>query len=95
MRQDLPQQAIECRHFADIVPLGASVQALRGTDFIMWTIKFRNGNMKRFKFAIRTTPEGSADPAVGRSNPDRSKLEAPDFLFNEDLHACDMSQFNS
>ncbi len=44
-----PQNAIECRHYADVVPLGGSVQPLRGTDSIMWTIKFRNGNMKRFK----------------------------------------------
>jgi len=36
-----PQQAIEVRHYADIVPLGGSVQPLRGTDSIMWTIKFR------------------------------------------------------
>jgi adenylylsulfate reductase subunit B len=27
----------------------------------MWTIKFRNGNIKRFKFPIRTTAEGSAN----------------------------------
>jgi adenylylsulfate reductase subunit B len=88
-----PQQAIECRHYADIVPLGGSVQPLRGTDSIMWTIKFRNGNMKRFKFPIRTTPEGSADPVAGKSGWDQSKLTAPDYLFNDDLHSCDMSQF--
>ena len=56
-----PQQAIECRHYADIVPLGGSVQPLRGSDSIMWTIKFRNGNVKRFKFPIRTTAEGTAN----------------------------------
>jgi adenylylsulfate reductase subunit B len=88
-----PQQAIECRHYADIVPLGASVQPLRGTDSIMWTIKFRNGNMKRFKFPIRTTPEGSADPTAGRPAHDASKLTDPDYLFDNDLHSCDMSQF--
>ena len=49
-----PQQAIEARHYADIVPLGGSVQPLRGSDSIMWTIKFRNGTLKRFKFPIRT-----------------------------------------
>jgi adenylylsulfate reductase subunit B len=27
----------------------------------MWTCKFRNGLIKRFKFPIRTTPEGSAN----------------------------------
>jgi adenylylsulfate reductase subunit B len=35
----------------------------------MWTIKFRNGNMKRFKFPIRTTPEGSIDPYGGKPMP--------------------------
>ncbi len=50
-----PQNAIEVRHYADIVPLGGSVQPLRGSDSIMWTIKFRNGTIKRFKFPIRTT----------------------------------------
>jgi adenylylsulfate reductase subunit B len=61
-----PQQAIEARHYADIVPLGGSVQPLRGTDSIMWTIKFRNGTMKRFKFPIRTTAEGSIKPYDGK-----------------------------
>ena len=41
--------------------LGCSVQPMRGSDSIMWTIKFRNGTMKRFKFPIRTTAEGSID----------------------------------
>jgi adenylylsulfate reductase subunit B len=27
----------------------------------MWTCKFRNGVVKRFKFPIRTTPEGAAN----------------------------------
>jgi len=61
-----PQQAIEVRHYADIVPLGGSVQPLRGTDSIMWTIKFRNGTLKRFKFPIRTTAEGSIKPYDGK-----------------------------
>ncbi|MFO1268126.1 MAG: hypothetical protein U1F67_15930 [Rubrivivax sp.] len=45
-----------------IVPLGSLVQPLRGSDSIMWTIKFRNGTLKRFKFPIRTTEEGSIQP---------------------------------
>ncbi|MCC6247373.1 MAG: adenylyl-sulfate reductase subunit beta, partial [Rubrivivax sp.] len=36
---------------------------------IMWTIKFRNGKIKRFKFPIRTTAEGSIDPYGGREMP--------------------------
>jgi adenylylsulfate reductase subunit B len=32
-----------------------------GTEDVMWTCKFRNGPIKRFKFPIRTTPEGTAN----------------------------------
>jgi len=60
-----PQSAIEVRAYADIVPLGGSVVPLRGSDSIMWTVKFRNGKLKRFKFPIRTTPEGSIKPYEG------------------------------
>jgi adenylylsulfate reductase subunit B len=34
---------------------------MKGTEDIMWTCKFRNGLIKRFKFPIRTTPEGTAN----------------------------------
>jgi adenylylsulfate reductase subunit B len=60
-----PAQAMDCRGYADFVPLGASVIPLRGSEDIMWTIKFRNGMLKRFKFPIRTTPEGTAEPLGG------------------------------
>jgi adenylylsulfate reductase subunit B len=65
-----PQQAIEVRHYADIMPLGSSTFPLRGTDNIMWTIKFRDQKtIKRFKFPIRTTPEGSIDCFKGKTLP--------------------------
>ena len=60
-----PTQAIEVRSYADFVPLGASATPMRSTDSIMWTVKFRNGTIKRFKFPIRTTAEGSAVPDGG------------------------------
>ncbi|MBI4799263.1 MAG: adenylyl-sulfate reductase subunit beta [Desulfarculus sp.] len=60
-----PQQAIDCRGYADFVPMGASVVPLRGSQDIMWTVKFRDGAVKRFKFPIRTTAEGSAEPMGG------------------------------
>ena len=60
-----PVQAIEVRGYADFVPMGASVTPMRGSDSIMWTVKFRNGNIKRFKFPIRTTEEGTAVPNGG------------------------------
>jgi adenylylsulfate reductase subunit B len=75
-----PTQAIQVRGYADFVPLGASVTPLRSTDAIMWTVKFRNGTLKRFKFPIRTTPEGSAVPDGGfKSDGDLSSSE----LFTE------------
>lgn len=60
-----PPQAMEIRAYADFVPMGASCIPLRSSDSIMWTITFRNGQVKRFKFPIRTTVEGQAEPAGG------------------------------
>jgi len=60
-----PTQAIDVRGYADFMPLGASVVPMRSTDSIMWTIKFRDGMLKRFKFPIRTTEEGKAVPDGG------------------------------
>ena len=60
-----PTQAVDVRGYADFVPMGASVVPMRSTDTIMWTVKFRNGQLKRFKFPIRTTPEGKAEPTGG------------------------------
>jgi adenylylsulfate reductase subunit B len=42
----------------------------------MWTIKFRNGNVKRFKFPIRTTAEGSIDPFGGKPMPKLADIAA-------------------
>jgi adenylylsulfate reductase subunit B len=46
----------------------------------MWTIKFRNGNMKRFKFPIRTTAEGSIDPYAGKPQADMAKISDNGFF---------------
>jgi adenylylsulfate reductase, subunit B len=61
----------------------------------MWTIKFRNGNMKRLKFPIRTTPDGSADPVAGKPKPNMADVESPTILFTNDMQACDKSQLVS
>jgi adenylylsulfate reductase subunit B len=90
-----PRNAVECRHYADVVPLGASVQPLRSSDSILWSIKFRNGNLKRFKFPIRTTAEGSADPSVGKSNKSGAELDDCGVLFTDDVHDGDANQFLS
>jgi adenylylsulfate reductase subunit B len=78
-----PQQAVEVRGYQDFCPMGANVIPLRGTDAIMWTIKFRDGSLKRFKFPIRTTPEGSIEPYAGRPEPDYNKLKGPGFFTHE------------
>ena len=57
-----PRQAIEVRPGADFVPMGGAVIPLHTDNAIMWTIKFRDGEVKRFKFRVRTTPVGSIDP---------------------------------
>ena len=75
-----PTQAIEVRGYADFVPLGASATPLRSTDNILWTVKFRNGSIKRFKFPIRTTAEGTAAPEGGF--PTRGDLRTAE-LFTE------------
>jgi adenylylsulfate reductase subunit B len=76
-----PNQAIEVRGYADFVPLGATVTPMRSTDSIMWTVKFRNGTLKRFKFPIRTTEEGKAVPDGGW-NTKNDDLKSP-VLFTE------------
>lgn len=83
-----PVQAIEVRGYADFVPLGASVTPMRSTDSIMWTVKFRGGTLKRFKFPIRTTPEGQAVPDGGFNSTD--DLKSP-LLFTEP-ESCGMNE---
>jgi adenylylsulfate reductase subunit B len=46
--------------------MGGAVIPLRTDDAIMWTIKFRDGEVKRFKFPNRTTPVGSIEPYAGK-----------------------------
>lgn len=74
-----PQQAIDVRGYADFVPMGASVVPLRGSEDIMWTVKFRNGSVKRFKFPIRTTPEGEAQP-LGGFDEGAANIDAPELM---------------
>ena len=60
-----PNQAIEVRGYQDFVPMGASVTAMRSSEDIMWTVQFRDKEIrpKRFKFPIRRgVSEGQAQP---------------------------------
>jgi adenylylsulfate reductase subunit B len=74
-----PQQAIEVRCYADFAPLGSSVIPMRGTETIMWTVKFRDGSLKRFKFPIRTIAEEDLDifKGPGKVQADLSKIKEP------------------
>jgi adenylylsulfate reductase, subunit B len=88
-----PRDAIEVRHYADVVPLGAQVQPRRAAQSISWTIKFRNGHVKRFTFPTRLTTEGSIDPYAGRPAADLSELGRDDLLFTHATHLGDRNQF--
>lgn len=77
-----PQGAIAVRGYNDFVPMGGQVVPLRSSDSIMWTVKFRNGNMKRFKFPIRTTAEGAANPYAGQRG---ENLDDEKLLLEKDL----------
>ena len=72
-----PQGAIEMRGYADVMPMGSRVTPLRGTDSIMWAIQYRNGDVKRFKYPIRTTPWGSINREVDLPVADRGLRLAP------------------
>jgi adenylylsulfate reductase subunit B len=47
------------RGYDDLVKMGDSVNNLRGSDNIMWTVKFRNGMIKSLKLKIRKNEEGN------------------------------------
>ena len=78
-----PQGAIEARHYADVVPLGGSVQPLRGSDSIMWTIKFRNGTEKNFLSPITTKPWGQAIPKLAEVPAPTKEMRDGELLYNE------------
>lgn len=75
-----PQGAMSARPYADFAPMGGTSIPLRSAEDIMWTIQFRSGEVKRFKFPIRTTPEGSIQPFEGK--PEAVDLESG-LLFTE------------
>src|SRR3546814_17099631 len=54
-----PQNAIDCRGYADFAPLGHSVRVLREDEkgTISWRIKFRDGREKNFVSPIRRSEE--------------------------------------
>jgi len=72
-----PQGAIDMRGYGDVVPMGASLTPLRGTDSIIWNVKFRDGQLKRFRFPIRTTPWGSIELLMDLPAPTAEGLKMP------------------
>ena len=72
-----PQTAIDLRGYADVMPMGATATPLRGTDSIIWALKFRDGTLKRFRFPIRTTPWGSIVPHDKAAGPQADDLSSP------------------
>ena len=80
-----PQQAIEIRCYADFAPLGGSVFPMPGSDSIMWTIKFRNGEIKRFKFPTRTVNPGEVDifAGEGEAQADISRVKEQGFFTHQ------------
>ena len=61
-----PQNAIDCRGYADFAPLGHSVRVRREEEkgTISWKIKFRDGREKDFVSPITTKPWGEAIDVV-------------------------------
>ena len=76
-----PNNAIEMRGYADVMPMGATLTPVRGTHSIMWTA----GRVKQFKIPIRDTEWGTIDPFPEDGRPHTMDLKAP-VLFGEDKY---------
>ncbi|MFP4428107.1 MAG: adenylyl-sulfate reductase subunit beta [Desulfovermiculus sp.] len=94
-----PQGAVTARPYADFAPMGGTSIPLRSAEDIMWTIQFRSGEVKRFKFPIRTTAEGSIDPFAGKPEPGdledgllytEKELKTPKEVLNKKFECSDM-----
>lgn len=85
LRENVPAVGHRDAWRRGLFPMGATLTPLRGTDAITWTARYRNGNVKRFKFPIRTTPWGSITPFPEQDRPQSNDLKAPT-LFGEENH---------
>jgi adenylylsulfate reductase subunit B len=75
-----PQNAIDCRGYADFAPLGHSVRVLREEEkgTISWRIKFRDGRVKDFVSPITTQPWGEKIPKLAElAAPSEEALNSP------------------
>ena len=96
-----PQNAIDCRGYADFAPMGHSVRVLReeAKGTISWKIKFRDGREKDFVSPIRTTPWGSIKSPADYEAPAAQAMKSqelahePDALNIEALPALTPDRF--
>ena len=96
-----PQNAIDCRGYADFAPLGHSVRVLReeAKGTISWKIKFRDDREKDFVSPIRTTPWGSIRSPADYEAPAAQAMKSqelahePDALHIEALPALTPDRF--
>ena len=81
-----PQNAIDCRGYADFAPLGHSVRALREEEkgTISWKIKFRNGNEKNFVSPIRTTNWGTIQSPADYAAPGKDQYKSQELAHEPD-----------
>lgn len=82
-----PQNAIDCRGYADFSPLGHSVRVLREEEkgTISWRIKFRDGREKNFISPITTKPWGEAIPQLAELEvPNEEALESELLCYEPD-----------
>jgi adenylylsulfate reductase subunit B len=80
-----PNNATEMRGYADVMPMGATLKPVRGTHSIIWTAKYRDGRVKRFKLAIRSTEWGSIEPFPDDGRPAEMDVNSP-ALFGKDKY---------
>ncbi len=81
-----PQNAIDCRGYADFAPMGHSVRVLReeAKGTISWKIKFRDGREKNFESPIRTTPWGSIKCASEYDAPSQDAMKSQELAHEPD-----------
>lgn len=81
-----PQNAIDCRGYADFAPLGHSVRVRREEEkgTVSWKVKFRDGREKNFESPIRTTPWGSIKPPQDYEAPNLADLKSEELSHEPD-----------
>ncbi len=82
-----PQNAIDCRGYADFAPLGHSVRVRREEEkgTISWKIKFRDGREKTFVSPITTQPWGEKIPRLADLEvPSEAELESELLCYEPD-----------